>query len=94
MEQHLYIANSHIEQPLKSLIHYLNSQFSRYNKLTMISSVFQIANTKPQIPASKNQIRKSRMETKANYTIKIPKKRNSFIYLPTNFEAKTLVLSF
>ena len=35
------------------------------------------------------------METKANnYTIKIPKTKYSFIYLPTNFETETLVLSF
>ena len=54
-----------------------------------------IANTKPQISAFNNQIREYRRETKEkNYTIKIPKTRYSFIYLPTNFEAKTLVLSF
>ena len=38
----------------------------------MISSIFQIANTKPQISASNNQIREHRTDTKANhYTIKI-----------------------
>jgi len=40
--------------------------------LTIISSIFQLANTKPQIPASNNQNREYGMETKANhYTIKI-----------------------
>ena len=50
----------------------------------MISSVFQIANTKPQIPASKNQIRKSRMETKANY----PKKEIVLFTYPQTLKLK------
>ena len=73
MKQHLYIINLHTEQPLQSLIHYLNSQFSKYDNLTMLFSIFQIANTKPQIPASRNPIRGYRVENKTNiYTINYP----------------------
>ena len=49
MKQHLYIINSPTEQPLQSLIHYFNSQFSKHNKLTIVPSIFQIANTKQTI---------------------------------------------
>ena len=59
----------------------------------MISSIFQIANTKPQIQLL--TIRLENKEGKLNKTItpsKIPKTRYSFIYLPINFEAETLVL--
>ena len=57
----------------------------------MISSIFQIANTKPQISASNNQIREHRTDTKANhYTIKISITENKHIYLPTT-KAETLI---
>ena len=57
----------------------------------MISSIFQIANTKSQNSASNNQIREQRSETKTNhYTIKIPITENKHICLPST-EAKTLV---
>ena len=94
MKQHLYIINLHTKQPLQSLIHYLNSQFPKYDKLTIISSIFQIANTKPQISASRNPIKGYRMENKTkNLHYKLFITRSSFIYLSTNFEAETLVLS-
>ena len=57
----------------------------------MISSIFQIASTKPQISATNNQIREHRTKTKANhYTIKILITKNKHIYLPTT-EAETLI---
>ena len=57
----------------------------------MISSIFQIANTKSQNSTFNNQIREQRNETKTNhYTIKISIIENKHIYLPT-IKAKTLV---
>ena len=57
----------------------------------MISSIFQIANTKPQILASNSQIREHRTETKANhYTIKILITKNKHIYIPTT-KAESLI---
>ena len=57
----------------------------------IISSIFQIANTKPQISSSNNQIREYRRETKQTITpLKLPIVENNLIYLPTT-EAETLV---
>ena len=72
------------------MLKYINRHPIDYNIFNLSN-----ANTKPEVSASNNQIREYRRETKEiNYTIKIPKTRYSFIYLPTNFEAETLVLSF
>ena len=60
-------------------------------QLTIISSIFQIANTKPQISTSNNQIREYRRETKQTITpLKLPIAKNNLIYLPT-IETETLV---
>ena len=57
----------------------------------MIFSIFQIANTKPQILASNSQIREHRTETKANhYIIKKFIIENKHIYLPIT-EVETLI---
>ena len=57
----------------------------------MIFSIFQIANTKPQILAPNNQIKEHRTKTKANhYTIKILITENKHIYLPTT-KAENLI---
>ena len=59
--------------------------------MTIISSIFQIANTKPQISTSNNQIREYRRETKQTITpLKLPIAKNNLIYLPT-IETETLV---
>ena len=58
----------------------------------MIFSIFQIANIKPQISASNNQIREHRIETKVNhYTIKILITVNKHIINLPTIEAETLI---
>ena len=79
-----------IFRPILYMLKYINRHPIDYNIFNLSN-----ANTKPEVLASNNQIREYRRETKEiNYTIKILKTRYSFIHLPTNFEAETLVLSF
>ena len=74
--------------PILYKLQYMDRHLKDHDIFNLSNSYHKTTNL-----ASNNQIREHRSKTKTNhYTIKISITENKHIYLPTNFEAETLVL--